>query len=50
MGSGGEAERGRLGGRLSNSYVDLLEIPSVIHDVQPAKLNKDLQIATISQQ
>jgi hypothetical protein len=37
MGNGGEAERGRLWGRLLVSHVDLLEKPCVINDVQPAK-------------
>jgi hypothetical protein len=37
MGNGGEAERGRLWGILSVSHVDLLEMPCVINDVQPAK-------------
>jgi hypothetical protein len=37
MGSGSEAERGRLWGRLPVSHVGLVEMPCVIDDVQSAK-------------
>ena len=37
MGSVSETERGRLGGKLSVSHVDLVETPCVINDVQSAK-------------